>query len=185
MKKIQNLKGCGTALVTPFTSEGKIDETALKKLVDYQINEGIDFLVPCGSTGESATLSMDEHIKVIDIVQRQNKGKVPIIAGAGGYNTARVIEMAKEVSKLSVDGLLSVTPYYNKPTQEGMYQHFKAIAEAVDIPIILYNVPPRTSINLLPDTIVRLSQIDNIMWARSANLQLKSQESLKSFRVMM
>ncbi len=167
MKK--DIKGCGTALVTPFKSNGKIDEEALRRLVDFQIKEGIDFLVPCGTTGESATLTVDEHLRVVEIVVEQSGGRVPVIAGAGGYNTEKVVEMAKRVSSLGVDGILSVTPYYNKPTQEGLYQHFKSVAESVDVPVILYNVPGRTSTNLLPDTVVRLSEIKNIIGLKAAS----------------
>lgn len=169
MAKYQNFQGCGTALVTPFKINGQLDEEALRTLVDFQIEEGIDFLVPCGTTGESATLSLAEHLRVVEVVVQQSNGKIPIVAGAGGYNTAKVIDTAKRVADLGVDGLLSVTPYYNKPTQEGLYQHYKTIAEVVDLPIILYNVPSRTSTNLLPDTVVRLSQIDNIVAIKEAS----------------
>ncbi|MGD9487437.1 MAG: 4-hydroxy-tetrahydrodipicolinate synthase [Calditrichaceae bacterium] len=169
MKALKDLKGCGTALVTPFKYDGQIDFDALRKLVDYQIRGGIDFLVPCGTTGESATFTLEEHLQVVETVVKQAAGKVPVIAGAGGNNTAKVIEMAKEVAKLGVDGLLSVTPYYNKPTQEGLYQHYKAIASAVSSPIIVYNVPGRTSTNILPDTAVRLSGIDNIIGIKEAS----------------
>ncbi len=169
MAIINNFQGCGTALVTPFKINGQLDEDALKKLVDFQIEEGIDFLVPCGTTGESATLSLAEHLRVVEIVVKQANSKVPILAGAGGYNTAKVIDMAKRVADLGVDGLLSVTPYYNKPTQEGLYQHYKAIAEVVDIPIVVYNVPGRTSTNLLPDTVLRLSQVDHIVAIKEAS----------------
>ena len=169
MKNIQDLKGCGTALVTPFSSDGKIDETAFRNFVDFQIREGINFLVPCGTTGESVTMSQAEHLRVVEIVLEQSAGKVPVIAGAGGYNTAHVIDMAKEVAGLGVDAILSVTPYYNKPTQEGLFQHYKAIAEVVQIPIIVYNVPTRTSTNILPDTVVRLSEIENIVGLKAAS----------------
>ncbi len=169
MKSLKDLRGAGTAIVTPFDKNKKIDEAALRKLVDFQIKEGIDFLVPCGTTGESVTLNEDEHLKVVEIVLEQSGGKVPVIAGAGGYNTAHVIDMAKKVSNLGVDGILSVTPYYNKPTQEGLFQHFKKIAESVTTPIILYNVPGRTSTNLLPDTVVRLAIIDNIAGLKAAS----------------
>ena len=169
MSKVQNFQGCGTALVTPFNHKDQVDEESLKKLVDFQIDQGIDFLVPCGTTGESATLSLAEHLRVVQVVTQQANGRVPIVAGAGGYNTAKVIDMAKRVADLGVDGLLSVTPYYNKPTQEGLYRHFKAIAEVVDVPIIVYNVPGRTSVNLMPDTIVRLSQIENIVAVKEAS----------------
>lgn len=169
MSRLRNFQGCGTALVTPFKSNGQVDEESLRRLVDFQIEKGIDFLVPCGTTGESATLSLAEHLRVVEVVTQQAKGHVPIVAGAGGYNTAKVIDMAKRVADLGVDGLLSVTPYYNKPTQEGLFQHYQAIAEVVDVPIIVYNVPGRTSTNLLPDTVVRLSQIKNIVGIKEAS----------------
>src|SRR5512134_3835987 len=154
MSDISTLKGCGTALVTPFKEDLSIDEAALRSFVEFQISEGIDFLVPCGTTGESPTLSDAEHRRVVEIVVDETRGRVPVIAGAGGYNTAHVINLARECERLRVDGLLSVTPYYNKPVQDGLYQHFKAIAAATSLPIILYNVPPRTNVNIQPDTIV-------------------------------
>jgi 4-hydroxy-tetrahydrodipicolinate synthase len=168
MVKAKNLRGCGTALVTPFKATGQLDEAALTKLVNFQITQGIDFLVPGGTTGESATLTMAEHLRVVEIVVKGANGRVPVIAGAGGNNTAHVIEMAKSIASLGVDGLLSVTPYYNKPTQEGLFQHYRALAAAVKLPIIVYNVPGRTSTNLLPDTVVRLSAIDNIIGIKEA-----------------
>jgi len=169
MKERKMIQGCGTALVTPFTDGGAVDHSALEKFVQFQIDEGIDFLVPCGSTGESAVLSMDEHLAVVDLVVTASGGKVPVVAGAGGYDTAKVVDLAKAVAKLGPDALLSVTPYYNKPTQEGLYRHFKAVAEAVDIPVILYNVPGRTGVNLLPDTVVRLAEIKNITGIKEAS----------------
>ncbi len=169
MQDISSLKGCGTALVTPFREDLSIDEDALRRFVEFQISEGIDFLVPCGTTGESPTLSDAEHRRVVEIVVEGARGRVPVIAGAGGNNTAHVIKLARECERLGVDGLLSVTPYYNKPTQEGLYQHFKAIAEATSLPIILYNVPPRTNVNILPDTIVRLAEIPNIIGVKEAS----------------
>lgn len=169
MSSISTLRGCGTALVTPFKEDLSIDEEALRSFVDFQISEGINFLVPCGTTGESPTLSDAEHRRVVEIVVQQARGRVPVIAGAGGNNTAHVIKLARECERLGVDGLLSVTPYYNKPTQEGLYQHFKAIAEATSLPIILYNVPPRTYVNILPDTIVRLAEIPNIIGVKEAS----------------
>jgi len=172
MSKLSGLKGCGTALVTPFNSNGLVDEVALQNLVEFQISEGIDFLVPCGTTGESVTLSQAEHLRVVEIVMEQCRGKVPVIAGAGGYNTAHVIELAQQLAELGPDGLLSVTPYYNKPTQEGLYRHYEAIAETVDLPIIMYNVPGRTSTNLLPDTVARLAGIGNIIGIKSATTDL-------------
>jgi 4-hydroxy-tetrahydrodipicolinate synthase len=169
MSDLSNLKGCGTALVTPFNDDLSIDEAALRRFVEFQISEGIDFVVPCGTTGESPTLSDAEHRRVVEIVVEVANHRVPVIAGAGGNNTAHVIKLARECERLGVDGLLSVTPYYNKPTQEGLYQHFKAIAEATTLPIILYNVPPRTNVNLLPDTVVRLSEISNIIGVKEAS----------------
>jgi len=169
MKLLSDLKGCGTALVTPFTSSGSLDEDALRRLVNFQIDEGIDFLVPCGTTGENPTLTKDEHIKVVSIVVEEAKGRVPVIAGAGGYNTLNVIEMARKVIAAGADAILSVAPYYNKPNQEGLYAHFKEIAGAVDAPIVIYNVPGRTGVNILPDTVVRLSEIDNIIALKAAS----------------
>ncbi len=169
MKKNKPIRGCGTALVTPFLDNGQVDEMALKKLVEFQIREGIDFLVPCGTTGESATLHRDEILRVIEIVLEKARGKVPVVAGAGGYDTAKVVELAKDVAELGVDAILSVTPYYNKPTPEGLYQHFRKIAETVDVPVILYNIPGRTGCNLLPDTVTRLSEISNIIGIKEAS----------------
>jgi 4-hydroxy-tetrahydrodipicolinate synthase len=169
MTNISTLKGCGTALVTPFNEDRSIDEDALRRFVDFQIAGGIDFLVPCGTTGESPTLNDEEHSRVVQIVIEQARGGVPVIAGAGGNNTAHVIKLARECEKLGADGLLSVSPYYNKPTQEGLFQHFKAIAESTRLPIILYNVPPRTNVNILPDTIARLSEIPNIIGVKEAS----------------
>jgi len=169
MQDIANLKGCGTALVTPFKEDLSIDEGALRRFVDFQIGEGIDFLVPCGTTGESATLSDSEQRRVVQIVFEQARGRVPVIAGAGGNNTAHVIALAREYERMGVEALLSVSPYYNKPMQEGLYQHFKAIAEATSLPIIVYNVPPRTNVNILPDTVARLAEIPNIIGVKEAS----------------
>ena len=149
--------GCGTALVTPFRADTSLDEAGLRKLVQRQIEAGINFLVPCGTTGENPTLTRKEHLRVVEITVEQAKGKVPVLAGAGGYNTAEVVELAREVEALGADGILSVTPYYNKPTQEGLYQHYKAIAKAVRIPIVVYSVWSRTGINVLPSTLARLA----------------------------
>jgi 4-hydroxy-tetrahydrodipicolinate synthase len=169
MLEIANLKGCGTALVTPFKEDLSIDEEALRGLVEFQVSEGIDFLVPCGTTGESVTLSADEQRRVVEIVLQSAQGRVQVIAGAGGNNTAHVIELARQYEQMGVRGLLSVTPYYNKPNQEGLYQHFRAIAEATQLPLIVYNVPPRTAVNILPGTIARLSQIPNIVGVKEAS----------------
>lgn len=161
--------GCGTALVTPFRRDGSLDEETLRRLVRRQIEAGVNFLVPCGTTGENPTLSREEHRRVVEITLEEAKGKVPVLAGAGGYNTQKVIEQAKEMEAVGADGILSVTPYYNKPTQEGLYQHFKAIATAVRIPVIVYNVPSRTGVNLLPSTLKRLAEIDNIIGIKEAS----------------
>ncbi len=161
--------GTGTALVTPFRNDGSLDEAALRSLVKRQIDAGINFLVPCGTTGESPTLTHTEHLRVVEITLEIAKGKVPVLAGAGGYNTAEVIALANELQKLGADGILSVTPYYNKPTQEGLFQHFKAIASAVNLPIILYSVQGRTGVNIEPSTVLRLSQIKNIVGIKEAS----------------
>ena len=161
--------GCGTALVTPFRKDLSLDEETLRRLVRRQIAGGINFLVPCGTTGESPTLSHEEHLRVVAITLEEAKGKVPVLAGAGGYDTRTVIEMAREAERMGVDGILSVTPYYNKPTQEGLYHHFKAIAASISLPIILYNVPPRTNVNIDPATVRRLSEIENIIGVKEAS----------------
>lgn len=161
--------GCGTAMVTPFRKDLSLDEEALRRLVRRQVSAGIDFLVPCGTTGESPTLTHEEHLHVVAITIEEAKGKVPVLAGAGGYNTHHVIETARAAEKLGAQGILSVTPYYNKPTQEGLYQHFKAIAAATSLPIILYNVPPRTNVNIDPGTLKRLAEIENIIGVKEAS----------------
>jgi 4-hydroxy-tetrahydrodipicolinate synthase len=161
--------GCGTALVTPFRKDLSLDEETLRRLVRRQIAGGINFLVPCGTTGESPTLSHEEHLRVVAITLEEAKGKVPVLAGAGGYDTRHVIEMAREIERMGAEGILSVTPYYNKPTQEGLYHHFKAIAAATSLPIILYNVPPRTNVNIDPATVLRLSEIENIIGVKEAS----------------
>src|SRR5678815_4207001 len=144
--------GCGTALVTPFRQDGSLDEATLRKLVRRQIQAGINFLVPCGTTGESPTLTRAEHLRVVEITLEEAKGKVPVLAGAGGYNTAEVIEMAKELNHMGADGILSVTPYYNKPTQEGLIQHYTSIAKAVPLPMVVYSIQGRTGVNVEPAT---------------------------------
>ena len=161
--------GCGTAMVTPFRKDLSLDQEALRRLVRRQIASGINFLVPCGTTGESPTLSHEEHLRVVAITLEEAKGKVPVLAGAGGYNTREVIETARQCERLGADGILSVTPYYNKPTQEGLYQHYKAIAAEVPLPIIVYNVPPRTSVNIDPATVRRLAEIENIIGIKEAS----------------
>lgn len=161
--------GCGTAIVTPFRQDRSLDEATLRSLVRRQIDAGINFLVPCGTTGENPTLTRSEHLRVIEITVEEAKGRVPVLGGAGGYNTAEVIELAHEVKAIGADGLLSVTPYYNKPTQEGLYQHYKAIASAVDLPIIVYSVQGRTGVNVEPATLKRLAEIDNIIGVKEAS----------------
>lgn len=161
--------GCGTALVTPFQKDLSLDEPALRKLVKRQIDAGINFLVPCGTTGESPTLTRKEHLRVVEITLEEAKGKVPVLAGAGGYNTAEVIELATEIQHLGAEGILSVTPYYNKPTQEGLYQHYKAIAAAVRLPIVVYSVQGRTGVNVEPATLKRLAEIETIVGVKEAS----------------
>lgn len=161
--------GCGTAMVTPFRGNGSLDEATLRKLARRQIDQGIDFLVPCGTTGESPTLTREEHLRVVAISIEESKKRVPVLAGAGGNNTHEVIELARECEKLGADGILSVTPYYNKCTQEGLYQHYKAIAASIRLPIILYSVQGRTAVNIEPATVVRLSEIDNIVGIKEAS----------------
>lgn len=161
--------GCGTALVTPFRRDGSLDEETLRRLVRRQIDAGIHFLVPCGTTGESPTLTRQEHLRVVEITLEEAKGKCPVLAGCGGYNTAEVIELARELEAMGADGLLSVTPYYNKPTQEGLYQHYKAIAAATRLPIIVYSVAGRTGVNIEPATVRRLAGIDNIAGIKEAS----------------
>jgi len=161
--------GCGTALVTPFRRDLSLDEEALRRLVRRQIDAGINFLVPCGTTGESPTLTREELRRVVEITIEEARGKVRVVAGAGGYNTAEVIERARDYESMGADGILSVSPYYNKPTQEGLYQHYKAIAEAISLPIILYNIPGRTGVNIEPATVKRLAEIDNIVGVKEAS----------------
>jgi len=161
--------GCGTAMVTPFQKDFSLDEETLRRLIRRQIAAGINFLVPCGTTGESPTLSHEEHLRVVAITIEEAKGKVPVLAGAGGYDTRGVIEMARAIERLGADGILSVTPYYNKPTQEGLFHHYKAIASAISLPIILYNVPPRTNVNINPETLRQLSEIENIIGVKEAS----------------
>ncbi|HVQ14097.1 MAG TPA: 4-hydroxy-tetrahydrodipicolinate synthase [Vicinamibacterales bacterium] len=155
--------GVGTALITPFTRDGSIDEAAVKRLARRQIDGGVHFLSPCGTTGEAPTLTHRDRLRVVELVVEEANGKVPVLAGAGGYDTREVIELARDMERVGANGILSVTPYYNKPTQEGLYQHFKAIAEGTQLPIVLYNVPGRTSVNMSAETTLRLSEIRNIV----------------------
>ena len=161
--------GCGTALITPFRHDQSLDEPKLRDLVRRQIDAGIDFLVPCGTTGESPTLTRAEPLRVVEITVQEAAGKTPVLGGAGGYNTREVIELALELQRIGADGILSVTPYYNKPTQEGLYQHYKAIAAAVPLPIVVYSVQGRTGVNVEPSTLARLAKIENIVGVKEAS----------------
>lgn len=166
------LHGSITALVTPFKN-GKVDEKALKGLIEFQIKSGIDAIVPCGTTGESATLSYEEHERVVELAIEFAGKKIPVIAGTGSNSTKETIMLTEHAKKAGADAVLLITPYYNKPTQEGLYQHYKAVAEAVDIPMILYNVPGRTGVNMLPETVARLSEIKNIVGIKEATGSLQ------------
>ena len=161
-------EGTIVALVTPFKN-GKLDKKALKALVEFQIKNGTKALVPCGTTGEASTLSYEEHEAVIDIVIESAKGRVPVIAGTGSNNTSEAIELTKYAKKAGADASLVVTPYYNKPTQEGLFRHYKTLADAVDLPMVLYNVPGRTGVNLLPGTVARLAEVKNIVAVKEAS----------------
>jgi len=169
------IRGCGTALVTPFRADGSVDDDALHRLVQFQMREGIDFLVPCGTTGETPTLEHGEYTAIIRLVVEEAAKKVPVIAGVGGNNTRKVASLAEEVTGLGVQGILSVAPYYNKPTQEGLYQHFATIADSTDLPIIVYNVPGRTSSNIEPATVARLAKIANIVAVKEASGSITQQ----------
>ncbi len=170
--------GCGTALVTPFQQDFSLDEAALRKLVQRQLNVGVDFLVPCGTTGENPTLTRREHLRVVEITLEESAGQIPVLAGAGGYNTHEVAELARELESLGASGLLSVTPYYNKPTQEGLYQHYCEIARSTRLPIVLYNVPGRCGTNLEPSTVERLAAIENIVGIKEASGNISQMSAL-------
>jgi 4-hydroxy-tetrahydrodipicolinate synthase len=161
--------GVGTALVTPFTPTGELDEPAIRRLTQRQIDGGIHFLVPCGTTGESPTLSQSERRRVVELVVAETAGRVPVLAGAGGYDTHEVIEAVHDMELAGANGILSVTPYYNKPTQEGLFQHYRAIAASTALPIIVYNVPGRTGCNVEPATLARLAAIENIVAVKEAS----------------
>lgn len=161
--------GCGTALVTPFGRDLAVDEDGVRRLARRQIDAGIHFLVPCGTTGETPTLTEHERIRIVEIVADEAAGRVPVLAGAGGYNTHEVIEASKAMRRAGADGILSVTPYYNKPTPDGLYAHYRAIADAIDCPIIVYNVPGRTGVNVDPATLTRLAGIDRIAGVKEAS----------------
>ena len=161
-------KGSIVAIVTPF-KDGKVDEEAYRQLIEFQIQNGTSAIVPCGTTGESATLNVGEHARVIDIAVEAVNKRVPVIAGTGGNSTSEAIELTEHAKKVGADATLQVTPYYNKPTQEGLYQHFKAIAKAVPLPQVLYNVPGRTSVNMLPETVARLSELPEVVAIKEAS----------------
>jgi 4-hydroxy-tetrahydrodipicolinate synthase len=161
--------GVGTALVSPFTRGGSLDEAAVRRLGRRQIEAGVHFLCPCGTTGESPTLTDAEKVRTVEILVEEAKGRVPILAGAGGYDTKEVMHLADEMKKAGASGLLSVTPYYNKPSQEGLYQHYRAIAEHTSLPIVVYNVPGRTGVNVEVGTLVRLAELPNIVGVKEAS----------------
>jgi 4-hydroxy-tetrahydrodipicolinate synthase len=170
--------GVGTALITPFKKDGSVDETAVRQLVKRQIEAGVHFVSPCGTTGEAPTLSHREKLRICELVVSEASGRVPVLAGAGGYDTREVIELARELERVGVDGLLSVTPYYNKPTQEGLYQHYKAIANATALPIMLYNVPGRTGVNLEVKTVARLAEIPTIVAIKEASANVEKMSEI-------
>jgi 4-hydroxy-tetrahydrodipicolinate synthase len=169
---MERFHGALTALVTPFI-DGKLDEKGLVDLIEFQIENGIHGIVPCGTTGESATLDFDEHKRVIDLTVKTVNGRVPVVAGTGANNTLEAIELTESAKDSGADAVLSVAPYYNKPSQEGLYLHFKTIAEAVDIPMVLYNVPGRTVIHILPETVARLAEVENIIGIKEACASLE------------
>lgn len=172
-------KGAIVAIVTPF-KKGKVDEAALRKLIEFQIKNGTDGIVPCGTTGESSTLSHEEHDRVIEIAIDAVNKRVPVIAGTGSNSTAEAIRLTRHACKAGADGALMVAPYYNRPTQEGLYHHYKAVAEAVPIPIIVYNIPGRTGVNINPDTLARLSRIKNIVGVKEASGSIKQMSDVIS-----
>lgn len=160
--------GCLVAMITPFR-DGQVDEAALRNLVQFHLKNGTDGLVPCGTTGESVSMTEEEQLRVIEIVVEEVNGKIPVIAGTGTNGTAKTIKLTKQAQKIGADGALLVTPYYNKPTQQGLFLHFEAVAKATDLPLILYNVPSRTSVNLLPETVARLAKIPTIAGIKEAS----------------
>ncbi len=176
-------KGSGVALVTPFNKDGEVDYNKLRKLIDFQIENKTDAIIICGTTGESATLTEKEHKKVIEECMSHVKGRIPVIAGTGSNNTKTAIELSKEAEGMAVDGLLVVTPYYNKPTQDGLFEHYTAIAKETSIPIILYNVPGRTSVNLLPETVKKIVEANpNVIAIKEASGNLEQVEALKEIK---
>ena len=185
----KSFQGTGTAMITPFKVDGTIDERALRRFVDFQIDGGVDMLLPCGTTGEGATLDEQETDRVIQIVIEQAKRRVPVIAGAGSNSTAKAVQITRRAKKAGADGVLSVGPYYNKPTQQGFYEHFKAIAEAENMPVIVYNVPGRTGSNIEAKTMLRLAEIPNIVAVKEASGNIGQimeiiREAPRDFRVL-
>ena len=165
----QRFTGVGTALVTPFRQDGSVDEPAVRRLARRQIDGGVHFLSPVGTTGEAPTLSHAEKLRIIELVVEESSGRLPVLAGAGGYDTRETVTLIRDIEQVGADGILSVTPYYNKPTQEGLYQHYKAIAESTSLPIVVYNVPGRTGVNIEVATIARLATIPNIVGVKEAS----------------
>ena len=183
-------QGCGTALVTPFRKDQSLDEETLRRLVHRQIEGGIHFLVPCGTTGENPTLTRKEHLRVVEItLEEAAKDKVPVLAGCGGNNTREVVELARDLEALGADGLLVVTPYYNKPTPDGLFEHYKAVSKASRLPIVVYNVPGRTGLNVDPATLARLARIESVIGVKEASGNISQMASIfqvvpENFRVL-
>src|SRR5215468_5551635 len=173
-----SFRGCGTALVTPFRPDLSLDEEALRRLVRRQIAAGIHFLVPCGTTGENPTLSREEHLRVVEITLEEAKGKVPVLAGAGGNDTRAVVELAKALDAMGADGLLVVTPYYNKPTPDGLFEHYSAVARSTRLPLVVYNVPGRTGLNVDPATLARLATIETVIGVKEASGNISQMSSI-------
>jgi 4-hydroxy-tetrahydrodipicolinate synthase len=171
-------QGCGTALVTPFRQDQSLDEEALRRLVQRQIEGGIHFLVPCGTTGENPTLTRQEHLRVVEITREVAHGKVPVLAGCGGNNTREVVALAKDLEALGADGLLVVTPYYNKPTPDGLFEHYRAISQATPLPIVVYNVPGRTALNVEPATLARLATLETVIGVKEASGNISQMASI-------
>ena len=171
-------QGCGTALVTPFKADQSLDEDTLRRLIRRQIEAGIHFLVPCGTTGENPTLTRQEHMRVVEITLAEAKGKVPVLAGCGGNNTREVVSLAKDLEALGADGLLVVTPYYNKPTPAGLVEHYDAVARATRLPIVVYNVPGRTGLNVDPPTLARLAEIETVIGVNEASGNIAQMSSI-------
>jgi 4-hydroxy-tetrahydrodipicolinate synthase len=171
-------QGCGTALVTPFRQDESLDEEALRRLVRRQIEAGIHFLVPCGTTGENPTLTRQEHLRVVEITLEEAKGKVPVLAGCGGNNTREVVTLAKDLEALGADGLLVVTPFYNKPTPDGLFEHYRAISQATRLPIVVYNVPGRTALNVEPATLARLATLETVIGVKEASGNISQMASI-------